>query len=113
MKNIDLTQELAKRKSSKVTYLTVYYNGKNIYALRSSVGLGFIRFLKSKKRVQRTSNNQTKWYHSSTNSLNEALSEVRKWYSLKIRTAGWQKYRVKVYNTTDAIELIEKLNRSI
>lgn len=110
MKQIDLTTTLNKRKGSRVTYTTVYYNHKNIYAIKSSVGLGFVRFLKTKKQMQTTSNNQTKWYHSSSNSLVEALTDVRKWYNLKVRNTGWDKFRVKLYNTTETDELIKTLN---
>lgn len=113
MKQIDLTNALNKKKGSKVTYTTVYFNGSNLYALRSSVGLGFVKFLKTKKRIQTTSNNQTKWYHSSSNSLVEALTDIRKWYNLKVKNAGWDKFQVKLYNTTSTSELIQNLNKSI
>tara|TARA_R100001510_G_scaffold37773_1_gene34106 strand:+ start:1738 stop:2085 length:348 start_codon:yes stop_codon:yes gene_type:complete len=109
MININLIDRLPKRKNSRVSYSTIYYNDNNLFGLNTSVGIGFIKYLKTKKTIQKIGNGQAKWYHAGSNTLTKAITQIRKWYRLKVKSKSWKKARVKTYNTSNIEEIILNL----
>ena len=108
MKLIDLTKSLDRKKGARVSYTTIYKN-KNMFGITSSVGIGFVKWIKGKNHLQVTANKRVKWYSSGSNAIAEAITQVRKWYSIKLETKGWSKMKVKAFNFTDINELIKTL----
>ena len=107
MRQIDLTQLLEKRSGSRVSYSTLYLNN-NWTGFASSIGISFVRALKKGGlRVHKTG--AVRWYFGGSQTLSKAVSTARGRYGIKLPVKGWEKVRVKTYNTTNAEEVVLKL----
>lgn len=111
MKNIDLTDRLEKKKNDKRVETTIYRNGK-YYGFASSqgslaTGIAFLRT--TYKGVFCHRNGIIKWYFGDYNSLAEAVSRARKRYGIKFPVHGWEKFRVKHFNTSTPQQIVAQL----
>lgn len=107
MRQIDLTDRIEKRKGSRVTYSTVYLNGMYV-GFASSVGISFAKALK-RGGIRSHKNGTARWYFGSDNSLTRAVSNARRVYGISLPVNGWEKARIKTYNTTDTEEVVLNL----
>lgn len=110
MRQIDLTDKLQKVKGSRVSYSTVYLHSGRYTGFVSSVGVSFVRALK-KGGIATHKNGTAKWYFGGSQSLSEALSTSRRRYGIKLPVKGWEKVRIKTYNTTMVDEIINTLTQ--
>jgi len=111
MRKIDLTQKFERSKGDRVSYLTMYLNSPYVGFAdigELSTGITFARKLK-RNGVKKDKTGGVKWYFGSDTTLSRAVSTARKRYGLKVPVNGWEKVKVKVWNTTDASDIIETL----
>jgi len=106
MKQIDLTSSLPRKKYSVYASTNVYSNDKYI-GFMSNIGIGFLK--RTRKGVRMTANGRVRWYHTTVNDLQTALTSVRQNYGISIPSNGWNKLKVKHYNLTDVEQLIKQL----
>lgn len=104
MKEIDITTNLERRKNiSRVAYSTIYVN-KNHVGFYSKLGIGFIK--KTKSGIRKTLNGRVRWYNTCATNLNDSIRSVRSFYKVNVSSKGWDKIRVRHYNTTEAEEIV-------
>lgn len=109
---IDLTHLSERKVGQRQTEKTIYHNPRtNLFGLGKD-GIGFVKYVKSRGEIQKRQNGFTKWYHGSSNTLVEAVRNIRKWYGLNVSPSGWNKYRVK-YRNLETNELIKTLYNEI
>jgi hypothetical protein len=111
MVKIDLTQTLTKTKGARVAHYTIYTDGGRYFGFGGTIGIGFVKYIKSNKALQLNAYKRIKWYISLSQSLEHALRQVRKYYGIRIASKGWAKYKVKAYNTTCTNDLIITLKK--
>ncbi len=104
MRAVDITPGLERRKNvSRISYSTLYVSRTHV-GFSGKLGIGFVK--RTKAGVRKTLNGRVKWYHSCATSLVDALRTVRSHYSIKVPSSGWDKIRVKHYNTTEVDQLV-------
>jgi hypothetical protein len=110
--NIDLTHLSERKVGQRQTEKTIYHNPRtNLFGFGGD-GIGFVKYVKSRGGIQKRQNGFTKWYHGSSNTLVEAVRNIRKWYGLNVSPTGWNKYRVK-YRSLETNELVKALYNEI
>tara|TARA_R100001440_G_scaffold3729_2_gene8800 strand:- start:1886 stop:2230 length:345 start_codon:yes stop_codon:yes gene_type:complete len=108
MTQLDFTKQLNKKKNARVCYITIYKNN-NMYGMSSSVGIGFVKWIKRRGHLQKTVNKRIKWWSGNSNSISKAVTKARNWYGINLASSGWTKYKVKVWNFSDLNDIIEIL----
>ncbi len=111
--DIDLTHLSERKVGQRQAEETVYHKPQtNLFGFSGNTGIGFVKYVKSRGEIQKRQNGFTKWYHGSSNTLVEAVRNIRKWYGLNVSPNGWTKYRVK-YRNLETNELIKTLYNEI
>ena len=111
MKQIDLTADLQKRPGSRVAHFTIYANAPYFGfsdLSKMSTGISFVKRTKTGIFCHRSG--ASRWYFGSSSTLTKAVSNVRTRYGLKMSQKGWERLRVKAYNTSLASEIVSKLS---
>ena len=116
MKAIDLTHLSDRKVGQRQTEITIYHNPRtNLFGMLThlgGIGIGFVKYVKRRDEIVKRQNGFTKWYHGSSNTLVEAVRNIRKWYGLNVSPTGWNKYRVK-YRSLQTNELVKALYNEI
>ena len=104
MRAVDITPGLERRKNvSRITYSTLYVSRTHV-GFSGKLGIGFVK--RTKAGLRKTLNGRVKWYCSCDTNLVDALRAVRKHYSIQVPSSGWEKIKVKHYNTTEVEQLV-------
>ncbi len=106
MKIIDIRDQIVRKKGAVLRETTIYLNLPYIGFSHKS-GIGFVGV--SNKEVKTDQNNRVRWYHTLSNTLTSAVACARRNYRLKIPVNGWEKIRVKHYNTSEAPEIVKAI----
>ncbi len=109
MKQIDLRDNLKRKKYATTKETTLHINSKYVGFRSPSIGVGFIKQTKDGIRTDKTG--QVRWFHSIETSLVEAIKFVREVYKIKLPRKGWSTIRVKHYNTSTVEQIVEALNQ--
>ncbi len=110
MKLIDIRDQIIRKKGAISRETTIYLNLPYI-GFSGKSGIGFVRVVKNAVKIDQ--NNRVKWYHSASNALTSAVAYVRQIYKLKMSVNGWEKFRVKHYNTTEVSEIVKELIKNL
>ncbi len=111
MRQLDLTKDLEKRPGSRVAYFTIYANAPYFGFTDHSTmttGISFIR--RTKAGIFCHKSGSARWYFGSSPQLKKAVANVRARYSLKVSQKGWEKLRVKAYNSSQAAEIVHLIS---